>query len=436
MSETSGSAGTAARDLADTDGPPPGEAPRSGPLARLAGRFGWSLVIEVLNLFTSAFIFIVISNFLSVEDYGRLGGLVAIAAILGPIATFGSTWRLLRKIVVTEDAKKDLGLAVSITIIGTSVAIVIAVAVAGLIIPSIDRLTVAIFLVGQLTAFWLVELAIIYTVGLGRLQLGAALRVVASAARFAGLGAFILLGTQTLQSWAVVSAVSALLGAVAAHGVLRARTGGWPKIHQPARHEYRDGLPFAFGSTTEGFLSASDRPLLLSYGHDAAAGYYAAGYRLVTLGLIPLMALFKAQDRRMFSAGAEGIVPAMRAGKHLVRLSLPMTSAVSIVLFLSAPLLVTVLSEEYADSTDVIRALSVLPIIKGVQFAFGNVLTAADHQTARLRMTLVATGVNLGGNLIFIPKGSWEAAAATTLVAESLLAVLLFAVARRIARRS
>ncbi len=404
-------------------------------MARLATRFGWSLVIEVLNLFTSAFIFIVLAQYISLEDYGRLGGLTAVAAIVGPIATFGSVWRLLRNIVVTKEPTRDLGLALSVTTIGTSVAILLVTAVAPAVVPEISRTTVAIYLLGQLTAFWLVELAITYTVALGQIRLGALIRIAASVMRFVGLGIFILLDERNLANWAIVTAVSGAGAAVAAHGVLALRTRSFPIPCWPRTNDYREGLTYAFGSTTEGFLAASDRPILLHYRYDAAAGFYAAGYRLVSLGFIPLMALLKANDRPLFKAGALGIGPAMKTGRHIAKLATAVTTVVSVALFFGAPLMAKVLPSSFAESADVVRLLAPLPMIKGIQFSFGNVLTAAGFQSQRLRLTVVATVVNLVGNLIFIPDGSWTAAAGTTLGAETLLAILVYLACHRLEQR-
>ena len=217
-------------DSTSVDAPPPPRRAKSGPLGRLAGRFGWALVIEVLNLFTSAFIFLVLAQFITIEEYGRLGALTAIAAILGPISIFGSNWRLLRKLVITVDSKRDLGMALSIAVFGTTLAIGLVALVSPAIVPSIDRATVAIYLVGQLTAFWLIELAITYTVGVGRLQLGAGLRVAASTIRFLGLFAFIALDDHSLRSRALVTAVSGIVAAFVAHLLLAMRTSGLPRF--------------------------------------------------------------------------------------------------------------------------------------------------------------------------------------------------------------
>ncbi|MEL6980894.1 MAG: polysaccharide biosynthesis C-terminal domain-containing protein, partial [Actinomycetota bacterium] len=131
----------------------------------------------------------------------------------------------------------------------------------------------------------------------------------------------------------------------------------------------------------------------------------------------------RAQDRRFFRQGAVGSAASHEAGLVMSKHALAATLPVSIALWILAPYVDLLLSDQWAEVEDVIRLLALLPVIKGFQFSFGNALTAAGNQSARMWMTGVAAVANVGGNLILIPRGSWQAAAWTTLIAELALTV-------------
>ncbi len=389
-------------------------------------RVGWAGIAEIVNLVGTALLFLVLAAALEPDGYGSLQAVVSIAVIAGPLATFGANWQLIRRTVVSTDPTVEAGRAISVALVGTvtimAVLIAASVAVPGAL-PGISRLTIALVLVAQMPAYWLAELAATSAVAQGDLRLAAQLRVVTIVIRLLALGAFLAIGAPDLDTWAWLFAIGNLAAAMAALGMLARSLGAAPQWIRPARSEFTTGFPYGVGNTTEGFLAASDRPLLKQNGFDAATGFYAAGYRVVTLGFIPLMALLRAQDQRFFRQGADGSEASHRAARSMSLHALVATVPVAIALWLAAPLFGLVIGSEWTETADVIRILAVLPVIKGFQFSFGNALTAAGNQTSRMWLTGAAAAGNLLGNLRYIPSGSWRAAAATTLVAEIGLAI-------------
>lgn len=403
----------------------------TGGLRALTGRFSWAIVAEAANLVGTALLFLVLAEVLGPEDYGSLQAVISIAIIAGPLATFGANWQLIRRTVVSQDPAVEAGRAISIAGIGT-VAALVGLVVVAVVLPGaladISRLTVALILVAQMPAYWLVELAATSAVARADLRLSAQMRVAAIVVRLLTLGLFVGIASHSVDTWAWYFAAGNLAAAGVTLWLLARSLGRWPRLTRPDRAEFTTGFPYGLGNTTEGFLAASDRPLLKQYGFDAATGVYSAGYRVVTLGFVPMMALLRAQDRRFFRQGANGPAASHRAAARMSVHALAATIPVAIGLWVSAPLFELVLGTDWADTEAVIRLLALLPVIKGFQFAFGNALTAAGNQISRMWLTGVAAVGNLVGNIVFIPSGSWRAAVATTLVAEVGLAIA-FAVA-------
>jgi len=75
----------------------------------------------------------------------------------------------------------------------------------------------------------------------------------------------------------------------------------------------------------------------------------------------------------------------------------------------------------YAESAVALKILIWAVILRYVNYALNIRLLAGGHERVFVATSLVCFGVNLIGNLIFIPLYSWKAAAATTIVTESVL---------------
>ncbi len=398
----------------------------TGGLRSLFGRVGWAVFGELINLVGTALLFLVLADQLGTVDWGSLQAVVSIAIIVGPLATFGANWQLIRRVVVSGDVGQEVGRAVSVATIGTGgaavVMILLAVAIPALL-PDVSRMTIALVLVARMPAYWLSELAATAAVARGDLRLATLIRIVVVGVRLWGLTVFVAVGGGSIDAWAWYFAGTEVLAAAVAHIALGWSEGRWPRLGRPPFSEFTTGFPYGLGNTTEGVLAASDRPVLKQYGFDAATGIYAAGYRVVSLGFVPLMALLRAQDQRFFRQGAGGSAASHRAGLAMSRHGLVATVPVAVALWLLAPYFDLLLGDDWSEAGDVIRVLALLPVIKGFQFAFGNALTAAGNQTARLWLTAAAAGGNFIGNLLLIPRFSWKAAAGTTMVAELGLAI-------------
>ena len=411
----------------------------TGGIRSLVERVGWAGVAEVANLAVTFAMLLVLVDTLGPDLFGDLQAVIGIASIVGPISTFGANWSLIRRGVVSKSMRFEVGRAINLATIGTTggmlATALVLLAFPG-VLPGVSRSAAVLILVGQMPAYWLTELAVTAAVAKADLKLSAQLRLVAAYFRIMAVIVFAFGPNHSLEAWAWHFAAGNLLAAVGVHLILAISMRRFPGFVRPLAREFREGLPYGIGNTTEGVLSASDRPLMSQYGLPGDDGIYSVGYRVVTLGLVPMTALFKAQDRRFFRQGALGSVAAHEAGRRMSMLALAATLPVSIALFLGAPLFDLFVDERWAETETVIRFLAILPIIKGFQFAFGNSLTAAGNQRMRLQLTAVAAIGNLVANFFLIPIWSWRAAAGTTLVAEVALGLGLFAASRRYADRA
>lgn len=410
--------------MSDEREPEPERKPRSAVL--------WTLVIELSGTVSGALIFWLLARLFDPELYGLLGGLMAIGFVAGPVASFGAGALMAQRLANDPDASDHIGEAVGMTLVGTVAASLVVTAIQPFLFDGVDRLTVLIFLLGQVSAFWIAELAVYATLALGRQRLGAWLRIITAIVRLAGFAVYAALAhTPSLRGWAWATLATGLVSAVLVHLGLGRSIGQRLHLRVPSARRFRTGFPFGISTTVEGFLDATDRPVLLHYDFRAGAGIYSAAYRIVGLSYVPMLAVIRSFDREVWRAGEAGLGEGYRQSRRIIALTLPMSVVAAATMYFSAPYVVQILPGSYAEAAPSLRWLAVLPAIKSVQFPLGNALTTSGLAALRLKLTGAAAMLNFALNLWWIPRHSWRGAAAATVLAETALALLLFVVARR-----
>jgi O-antigen/teichoic acid export membrane protein len=104
---------------------------------------------------------------------------------------------------------------------------------------------------------------------------------------------------------------------------------------------------------------------------------------------------------------------------------------VLVITLLARPLVLVLLGNGYTESTPVLRILiwAIIPMF--VNYGLNTFLLARSHEKMFLRTTLVCAAVNVAANLILIPRFSYFAAAAVTILTEVVLLVQNVAIIRR-----
>lgn len=397
----------------------------------------WTLSNEAIAVGSSVLVFWLLARLLTPDEYGLLGGLVAVCAVIGPLAACGAGALMMRELAGDVRPGKPVGAAIGMTALGTFVGVLLIVVFTPIVVEGVDRTTAFLFSVGNLTATWLTELVVLASNTLNRQRLGAEIRV---AQAFIRLGSFAvyaaLVDDATLRGWALTTLVAGVLGVLLAHAYFAVRVRSAPHVTAPALVDFRKGAPFAFGSSAEGFLDASDRPVLLHYGFRAEAGTYSAAYRIVSVAYVPLLAILRSFDRALWQKGQEGIAASYSLARHLMTRVVPAAVLTSGALALAAEVIVSGLPDSYAETAPTIRLLAILPVIKAVQFPLGNALTVSGMATLRLGLTVLAALLNLGMNLLMVPSWNWRGAVVATIVAEVVLALAFVVVLQKRQRAS
>ena len=87
----------------------------------------------------------------------------------------------------------------------------------------------------------------------------------------------------------------------------------------------------------------------------------------------------------------------------------------------AGPAVRMVLGAAYAESAVALKILIWAVILRYINYALNTELLASGREKVFVATTLVCLGVNLAGNLVFIPRYSWRAAAIVTIATELAL---------------
>lgn len=397
----------------------------TGLARKVADRAGWSLAVELLQLASSTVVFLILVKFMEPATFGELGGLMAMTFPALAVATVGTHFLLLRRSAQGEDLHQAWHRALTVGMGGPVLAAAVMIGLQPLILPNVDPWAYALIFIGNLPFFWMNELAVYLGIGTGQMRRAAQVRGLLVGFRFLAVLWFAIWGGGSLVAWAGASMVSFIAGAIGALWYVNRVFGLRPRFDRRAGEDLSPGVPFSVNSVNEGMVDSSDRVLLVRFDHQVDAGLYSLGARIVQFGYLPLRILLRSYDADLFAAGKRGVRAALVVTRRMAAVGMAIAVAMTAGLVIFAPLVPLVAGSEYNDALAVIRLLALLPVVRMVQYLFGNVLSAADRQWWRTGATAVAMVTNLGLNIWLLPNGGWRTAVMTTFVAEVLLAVAL-----------
>jgi O-antigen/teichoic acid export membrane protein len=189
----------------------------------------------------------------------------------------------------------------------------------------------------------------------------------------------------------------------------------------------RSSWPFGIVAFTLGLSYRFDSVLLNIYWGDAPTGYYNAAYNFVFMAVVlsnvANTALYPSLSRHAATTPQE--LPAIYARllRYIICLSLPIAFGGWV---LAQPIVGFLYTEEYASSVRILQVIIwVVPLMFLSEF-LGYVILIAGKEKFVARSVLISSGINVALNLYLIPRYGMPAAAAMTIVTETILVAQYF----------
>ena len=327
----------------------------------------WALGGSGARLLIQAAYFIIIARCLGPGQYGAFIAATALMAVMSPFVGLGYGSLLIKN--VSRDRllfSEYWGNGLIITVASGSILSFLAMAVCRLVLPrSIPMLVIVLIGVSDLIFMKLLDLGALAFQSVERLSGNARLNVLASLTRLIGIaGLALAVSHPGVLAWsAVYLAGSIAAGLIAVAWVTFSL--GIPKLalHR-IRGEGAEGFFFSVSLSAQTIYNDIDKTMVARLATLEAAGVYAAAYRLIDVAFIPVRALLSAAYPGFFRIGKDGLGATIRHTRRLLVRIIPYPLFASMALLLGAPLVPHILGHQYADITEALRWLALLPVLK------------------------------------------------------------------------
>lgn len=396
----------------------------------------WALGVETLTLAVGVLSFALLGSGLGAAGYGDYVAIFAVTGTIGTVATSGTGLALMHHALREhEDAST---VARSMLTFGTAAGVVLgvlAVVVIGVVVDSISTTTAIAFVGAEMVAapmIWVASDLVRVRVGFGpasrmKMVLPLSRAVLLVVLSLAGLLRLDVLGPTML----VLTVGVGLVLLVAAGRTVGIAIGPGRVV---GAHAASASL-YAVGLSALAFQNDGDKALMAAAAPPLEAGRYAAAYKIVQFGLLPMGSLLASSHQR-FLNHADGV-----AGQHLRRtlryssVALGYGLVFAIATATAAPLLTRLLGDDYADAASTIRLLSPLVLARSVSLFALNGLLGLGRTGARTTLLVVGAAVAMLLYVALIPRFGTAGAVTATLLSEVIVAVAAWALLVRFQRR-
>ncbi len=281
----------------------------------------WMFMGHGMGILIKAGYFIIIARILGPGQYGAFAGVVALISILAPFATCGSGNLLVKNVSRDHSLFRQYwGNCLLLTLVSGTLLGLAALGLSHIILGNrIPLMLVLLVSVADLFFARIVDVSVQAFQAFEMVAHMARLNVVAGTFRLMGaVIVMIAVSHPTAVLWAIVYLGSSSIGAI--WGLIWvSRLLGRPALAiWRIAPEFVEGCYFSASMSAQFVYNDIDKTMLTRLGSLDAVGIYAAAYRLIDAGFIPIRSLLYAAYPRFFQHGASGISGSTRYARRLL----------------------------------------------------------------------------------------------------------------------
>jgi O-antigen/teichoic acid export membrane protein len=390
-----------------------------------------------LRLIIQAGYFVLLARSLGPDAYGAFVSVVAMAGVLGPFSGMGSPSLFIKNVRSGKrEAAVCWGNGMLLIVLSGALFTALVVGLSYLFRLKTGPSVVIVVCISDLILMKVTELAAFGFAASNRMKQGSIQTVVISLLRLAGISALVVVVHQvTLQRWVLVYLATGVLAM--AYALWKgSQLWGRPIIDRPAlREDVAEGVFFSIGMSATTVYNDIDKIMLSKLSDLASTGVYAAAYRVIDVSLTPVRSLVSAAYPQFFQKGVRG----MRATYPYALSLIAKASIYGILTFaglwIVAPVLPHILGSKYDAVVPALRWLALIPFLRCFHVFFADALSGAGFQRLRTGIQVVVALINVGLNMVILPRYSWRGAAWTSLGCDGLLVVMFWCTAIYCRRR-
>jgi O-antigen/teichoic acid export membrane protein len=391
---------------------------------------GFRLVIQ-------AAYFVLIARALGPDAYGAFVTVVATAALLGPFSGLGTATLFIKNVRSGKrEASICWGNGILLTVLSGTLLSGLGAGLSALLhlktVPSV----VTIVCVADLVLLKVTELAAFGFAALDQMKQTSIQNVVVSLLRLSGIVALVITAHPvTLNLWVLTYLLTTLMGTL--YALMKGgQLWGRPVVDLRAlREDAAEGVFFSVAGSATTIYNDIDKIMLSRLADLAATGVYSAAYRVIDVTMTPVRSLAAAAYPHFFRKGLDGMAQTYPYALSLIAKTSIYGAMASAGLWLLAPILPHILGEQYQAVVPAVRWLALIPLLRCIHSFMADSLSGAGLQRIRTGIQMLVALINIGLNVVILPRYSWRGAAWTSLGCDGLLVVLFWSTAFRCRRQ-
>ncbi|MGB3190018.1 MAG: oligosaccharide flippase family protein [Limnoraphis sp.] len=390
----------------------------------------WLLATKVISIFIQAFYFILVARSLGAENFGIFVGVSALGAVVLPFAVLGSGDILIQSVSRDRSRFSEYWGKALVTVFASSLIIttVLVLLAKFFLLRSVPTVVLVLILTADILGVTLTfHVAGKALAAVDKIKESAIVRIMLTISKFLAAIIMVQLFPQSnILIWSSLYFLSTLISAFSSV-LFVCHLLGKPKFSSlKLKGDLAQGLYFAISESASSINANIDKTMLVSLSTAEAAGLYAAAYRVIDVGSVPIFSVLGATYVKFFQHGLSGIKGSLGFAKRLLPGIALYGIVAAIGLWLVAPFVPLILGEEYNNAVGTLRWLAPVPFYIGVQYMAADALTGAGFQRSRSIIQVSAAILNVGLNIVLIPLYSWKGAVWATLSSETFKLIALW----------
>lgn len=390
-------------------------------MSSLIKNSAWSLLAQSGKIITQAGLFILLARGLGVHEFGLYMAIFSIAQLAFTLPGLGTHNTMVMRVSrCPRLLPYYLGTPLFSTIlIGAVLTVLLSINVYYLY--EVSLWVAGFILLTELVAYRLIDVATNAWQSMENIKRGATTYLLISAVRVLLAAGLISFSQMNIQHWAISNMIVTF--AIAIYSLLRLIYTYNIKLKKMKLYigEIKKGIFFSFSGCSQSINANIDKVALSKLSTLSDLGIYSVAFRVVQMGLLPMLAVFQATYPRYFKAGQQGIAGSLAFSRKLAPPMLAYGICASIGLILSAPLLPWIMGSQYQQSVVYIQLLSLLPLIQVAQYLLGDAMSGAGLQRPRALLQLLITAISIILNIVLISLFNTIGAVLSVLIGELLL---------------
>lgn len=389
----------------------------------------WSVANEVLAVVAAIVSFRLLQEVLTNAEYGDYAALYGLVTTFSAVTYSGPGLALLQRRLRHHQPLNEIQSSfLSLTLLAGAVSTVVAVVLALLILPGLSGAEIAFIAASELFAnstiyvcAWLVQAAVSFPAMMR-------VRLVTFLLKLAAVPTLFVLDALSIRN--LGAAYLVLYGGYALWliRVRLPRIGYDVRFRRPPADALRSSTIFAVPLAAAQIQLDGDKVTLAAVGLRADGGLYAAAYRVVLLGGLPLRVLSQAAFHRFLpddETGTKGyhLQRAARLTAFMFAVGVAVAGVLYATLRLAEPLYDLLIDEEFAEAKTIIPWLILFLPLVALSGTPMNSLLGLGRIRERAAIYLSSAMVSVVAYLALIPDRGWEGAVAATLLSEAYLVV-------------